>query len=165
MQQVKHQLTLFVQPQDATVIEAIRSLYNPVQQQLIASHVTLCREDELEPLEVIIAHLQRLRFAPITVQFGSAIRFDDDKGVMLPALGDNTAFHQLRAAVLQPSITTPRLHEPHLTLMHPRNATCTDTIFEAIKAVQLPQQLTFTSITLIQQCSSGKWQSLQHFNL
>jgi hypothetical protein len=138
MQQVRHQLTLFVQPQDATVIEAIRSQYNPVQQQLIASHVTLCREDELEPLEVIIAHLQQLRLAPITVQFGAVKRFDNGKGVMLPALGENTAFHQLRAAVLQPSIATLRLHEPHLTLMHPRNATCTDAIFETIQAVTLP---------------------------
>jgi hypothetical protein len=135
-----------------------------VQQQLIASHVTLCREDELAPLDIILTHLQQLRFAPITVQFGAVKRFDDGKGVMLPALGENAAFHQLRAAVLQPINTTPRLHEPHLTLMHPRNATCTDDIFEVIQAAQLPQLLTFKSITLIQQCSSGKWQSLQHFN-
>lgn len=163
MQQVRHQLTLFVQPQDATAIEAIRSTYNPVQQQLIASHVTLCREDELAPLDVIVAHLQQLHFAPITIQFGAVKRFDDGKGVMLPALGENTAFHQLRAAVLQPIIATPRLHEPHLTLMHPRNATCTDAIFEAIQAANLPQQLTFTVVTLIQQCNGGKWQALQQF--
>lgn len=163
MQQVRHQLTLFVQPQDATVIEAIRRQYNPAQQQLIASHVTLCREDELEPLDVIIAHLQQLRFDPITIQFGVVKRFDNGKGVMLPAIGENKAFYQLRQAVLAPINTSPRWYEPHLTLMHPRNAACTDAIFEAIQAANLPQQLTFTSVTLIQQCNSGKWQTLQQF--
>lgn len=132
-----------------------------MQQQLIASHITLCREDELELLEMIIAHLQQLRLAPITVQFGAVTPFDNGKGIMLPALGENTAFHELRKAVLQPIIATPRLHEPHLTLMHPRNATCTDEIFEVIQSTNLPRQLTFTVISLIQQCNGGKWQALK----
>lgn len=165
MQQVRHQLTLFVQQQDATAVEAIRSQYNPAQQQLIASHVTLCREDELMPLNVIVAHLQQLRIAPITIQFGVVKRFDGSKGVLLPATGENTAFHQLRQAVLQPMNTTPRCHEPHLTLIHPRNATCTDAIFEAIQATPLPQQLTFTAVSLIKQIDGGKWQVLQQFHL
>lgn len=165
MQQVRHQLTLFVQPQDATVIEAIRSQYNPVQQQLIASHVTLCREDELVPLDEIVSHLQQLSFAPITIQFGKVVRFNNGKGVMLPAIGDNNAFHQLRQAVLAPINTSPRQHEPHLTLMHPRNATCTDAIFESIQLAKLPQQLTFTSVSLIRQIEGDKWQVLQQFHL
>jgi len=163
MQQVRHQLTLFVQPQDATAIEAIRSAYNPVQQQLIASHVTLCREDELMPLDVIIAHLQQLHFAPITIQFGAVKRFDDGKGVMLPSIGENKAFHQLRKAILAPIHTSPKWHEPHITLLHPRNATCTDAIFASILAAPLPQQLTFMSVSLIRQHDGGKWQTLQQF--
>ncbi len=164
MQQVRHQLTLFVQPKDAVVIEAIRSKFNPVQQALIASHVTLCREDELAPLNVIIAHLQQLPFAPITVQFGAVTRFDNDKGVMLPALGNNTKFHQLRKTVLQPNIAIPRLLEPHITLMHPRNATCTNATFKVIQAVNLPKQFTFTNIALIQQYNGGKWQVVHQFH-
>lgn len=37
------QLTLFVPPQQAASIEAIRQTVNPLQYALIKSHVTLCR--------------------------------------------------------------------------------------------------------------------------
>ena len=39
------QLTLFVPDDVAAVLEPIRQRLDPVQQGLIGSHVTLCRED------------------------------------------------------------------------------------------------------------------------
>ena len=40
------QLTLFVPPPNAELIESVRRLVDPIQHQLIPAHVTLCREDE-----------------------------------------------------------------------------------------------------------------------
>lgn len=42
----RQQHTLFVDDKDKSAIERIRATFNPSQQQLIESHLTLCREDE-----------------------------------------------------------------------------------------------------------------------
>jgi 2'-5' RNA ligase len=159
------QLTLFVEEPEAAAIEAIRRAYNPAQYQLIPCHVTLCREDELADMERILHNLDVLQQAPVTISFGSIVRFMEDKGVLMPAVGDNDSFHQLRKTILSGVVENPRRHMPHITLMHPRNATCTDSIFEALKKQALPRQLTFTSIALIEQEGGGKWQTLQVFEM
>ena len=51
---IRRQLTLFVGEKDAITIEQIRQKFNPLQFKLIKSHVTLCREDEIENLEQVI---------------------------------------------------------------------------------------------------------------
>ena len=48
---MRRQLTLFVKKEDAETIEQIRQAFNPRQFELIKSHVTLCREDEIQNLE------------------------------------------------------------------------------------------------------------------
>ncbi|MCC6414034.1 MAG: 2'-5' RNA ligase family protein [Saprospiraceae bacterium] len=157
------QLTLFADEIVSENIEFIRRTFNPEQHALIGAHVTLCREDELEPLEKVMANLEALEFAPITIHFGKPVRFSDEKGVLLPAIGNNTPFFILRELVLNGVVETPRKHEPHLTLIHPRNATCTDAIFEKIQKIDLPESLTFTKISLIEQEMGEKWQVLKEF--
>jgi len=51
MAKIRRQLTLFIDQGDAQIIEMIRAEFNPLQHQLIKSHVTLCREDELNRLK------------------------------------------------------------------------------------------------------------------
>jgi hypothetical protein len=58
-------------------------------------------------------------------------------------------------------VNTPRRLEAHITLMHPRNATCTDAIFEEIRAHALPAQITFNTVSLIEQVDGGPWRVLQ----
>ena len=159
----RRQLTLFVEPAEAEAIEQIRRRFNPVQHALIAAHVTLCREDELEPLEQLLANLAELSFSPITIDFGPVIRFSEGCGVMLPAVGANTAFHQLRRQILRGLTDNPRNAEAHITLMHPRNAVCTDEIFAQIQTSQLPRRLVFSTVSLIEQELHQPWQILsQH---
>jgi 2'-5' RNA ligase superfamily len=159
------QLTLFVPPQQAISIEAIRQTVNPVQYALIKSHVTLCREDELEPLNAVLRNLQQLKHPPITIGFGPAIRFAEGKGVLLPAIDGREKFMQLRRLVLQGVTDIPRVHEAHLTLLHPRNATCTDAIFAQVQQAPLPMQIQFDTISLIEQVDGGAWTVLEQFNL
>lgn len=162
---IRRQLTLFVNKPDAEQIERIRNRYNPLQQELIDAHVTLCREDELVDIDLVLDNLKNLRHKTITLFFEKPIRFDNDKGVLLPASGANEAFYQLRKQVLQGLADDPRQHEPHITLMHPRNATCTDEIFKAIEMVTLPKQLSFRAISLIEQTDGKPWVTLKVFTL
>lgn len=162
---IRRQLTLFVNKKDAGEIESIRMKFNPAQRQLIDSHVTLCREDEIAHIDKLSAALQDLHTPAITIQFGPATRFDNNKGVLLPASGDNEPFHELRTKILAPFNMPVRRHEPHITLMHPRNSNCTDEIFEEIKAVELPASLKFDTVSLIEQVDGGHWKIISRFNL
>ncbi len=158
------QLTLFIPESDSEVIEQIRSVYNPEQYALIRSHVTLCREDELEQIEQVLLNLENLSGC-FTIAFGDVIRFSEGRGVLIPALENNEAFQQLRAKVLHGIIEQPRIHNPHITLMHPRNATCTDEIFDLIQKRIFPRTITFRKISLIEQENGMKWNILKEFDL
>ncbi len=162
---IRRQLTLFVNPKDAETIEQIRQEFNPKQFALIKSHVTLCREDEIENLKQVISNLQSLRQEEIDIEFGKAIRFDNGKGLFLPAITNNASFQALRSKVLLGLNDNQRKQEPHITLMHPRNSTCTDAIFQQIESVNLPKQIKFNKISLIEQEDGGEWKILQEFKL
>lgn len=162
---IRRQLTLFVDPKDAEIIEQVRQELNPRQFRLIKSHVTLCREDEIENLEQVISNLHSLTQKEIFIAFGEATRFDNGKGLLLPAITDNIDFQDLRRQVLIGLNGNPRKHEAHITLMHPRNSTCTDAIFHHIKRLSLPKKLSFKKISLIEQEDGGQWNILQEFEL
>ena len=162
---VRRQLTLFVNPNDAINIEKIRRMYNPVQFDLIKAHVTLCREDEIIDQDRVLANLYNISKKSFTVNFGKVVRFEEGKGVLIPALKDNVEFYGLRASILNGLFNPPRIFFPHITLMHPRNSLCTDTIFYQIQKYLLPAKLTFHSISLIEQENAGKWKTLEEFKL
>lgn len=162
---IRRQLTFFVGKNDAQEIEFIRKKFNPEQYHLINSHVTLCREDEIENLPVVLNNLQQLNTTKISICFGKPTRFADGKGVLLPASGDNRAFHELRLKILAGLNFEVRQHEPHITLMHPRNSTCTDDIFKAIQKISLPAYLSFDSVSLIEQIENSPWKILDTFHL
>ena len=161
----RRQLTLFVERQNAGIIEKIRQQYNPIQYSLIDSHVTLCREDEIENIEQIIANLKCLKKMEIIIKFKKATRFENGKGVFLPAELENREFDDLRKQILYGIDDNPKRQEPHITLMHPRNSTCTDKIFNEIKKMNLPTKLDFKTISLIEQFNGGKWNVLQDFRI
>lgn len=162
---IRQQLTLFVDIKDSSEIESIRKKFNPRQWQLIAGHVTLCREDEIANIDQVLGNLQNLDTSTITIHFGQVIRFDNNKGVLLPAFGDNEQFHMVRERILAGSNISVRRHEPHITLMHPRNSNCTDENFEEIQQVNLPATLNFDTVSHIRQIDGGPWQIIKSFNL
>jgi 2'-5' RNA ligase len=155
--QTRRQLTLFIKDTER-VIESIRKQFNPLQSRLISAHVTLCREDEIDPAYKVVQNLKSLKLDfPLTIKFDPVERFEDQNGVWLPGSKENRQFHELRKLVLKGVIDSPGQHRPHLTLMHPRNSTCTDTIFDHIKQQTLPNELSFDEISLIEQKNGGQW--------
>lgn len=165
MNQKRIQLTLFVNGSDAASIEAVRKKFNPQQYHIIKAHTTLCREDELVQLEKVIQNLDQLKFDPISITFGKPLRFSESKGVLLPAAGDIDNFQQLRRQVLKDGMEEPRLHQPHITLMHPRNSSCTDTLFQELKNYRFPSVIEFDTISLIEQEMGKQWNVLKEFRL
>ena len=162
---IRRQLTLFVDKKDAREIENVRIQFNSKQQELINSHVTLCREDEIENIAILLDNLQQLDTPKIIINFGEVKRFENGSGVLLPGLGGNDQFHLLRSKVLAGLWTTIRRPEPHITLMHPRNSTCTDEIFTVIQKISLPTHLIFDTISMIEQVNGGQWQTLKTYQL
>ncbi|AXG68110.1 2'-5' RNA ligase superfamily protein [Kordia sp. SMS9] len=161
----RKQLTLFVNTFEAIPIENIRAEFNPKQYGLIPAHVTLCREDEIEPIATTIKRLQTVFIEkPLRIEFEKVQRFANGKGVFMPCSENYSEFIALRKAVLGQS-ELKKAQIPHITLMHPRNATCTDATFAAIQNRQLPRLLTFTKISLIAQKNGGKWHVLNEFEI
>lgn len=156
---LRRQLTLFADDLSGRLAH-VRHTYNPAQAALIAAHVTLCREDELEPLDAVWPRLKSLELGgPLVLELGAPERFSEGKGVLLPAVGGLQAFAELRRRILA-HIDSPRAQAAHLTLMHPRNATCTDAIFAEIAALELPRRLVFQQVCLIEQVDGGVWRRL-----
>lgn len=161
----RRQLTLFLEPKDAEIIEKIRKTYNPAQFGLINDHVTLCREDEIENLEKVKSNLITLDNQAFDLEFGKIERFENGKGLFLPAKVKHEAFDNLRKLILNGIIAEPRTQEPHITLMHPRNSTCTNEIFDEVVMLDLPSKFTFNKISLIEQEADGTWRILEEYNL
>lgn len=159
------QLTLFVPASNAKHIEAIRRQFNPTQYLLIKSHVTLCRENELENVGSVIANLKNLKSNPLAIQFDGAKRFSNGQGVLLPARGENPDFQSLRRQVLMGANHGDNNPQPHITLMHPRNSLCDDITFASIQKYDLPKSIVFNKISLIEQIEGGKWSVLSEFEL
>ncbi|SJZ63188.1 2'-5' RNA ligase family protein [Sediminibacterium ginsengisoli] len=162
--QQRIQLTLFAEPEETLLIEKVRKAFNPVQFALIRAHVTLCREDMLLQKDMVLKHLSHTAHPFITIRFGKPARFAEGRGLFLPATED-TQFQLLRSHILQ-DISCPVIaQEPHITLIHPRNATCTDAIFEEVCRMKLPEQLTFKRVSLIEQINGKEWKPLREFPL
>lgn len=149
------------------IIEQIRKEFNPLQFELIKAHVTLCREDEIENLEQVLSNLLLLiqTQQKIYIEFGKVARFDNGKGLFLPATNNNKQFENLRRQVLSGLSDNPGKQQAHITLMHPGNSICTDTIFELVEKINVPATLEFKQISLIEQENGGPWKILKNFEL
>ena len=164
MNEIRKQLTLFIEESNVN-IEKIRAEFNPEQYNLISAHITLCREDEIESIDKIIHRIKSITLKePIRIGFKSVKRFSNGKGILIPATDKNIEFRELRKLVLgQTKLIKEQF--PHITLMHPRNSTCSDEIFEHIKELAFPTELKFGRISLIEQRNGGKWNVIQEFNI
>ena len=159
------QLTLFLDDEAARLIERVREKFNPIQFALINSHITLCREDEIEELKTIIENLDNLDFPQFTLDLGELLRFSEGRGVFVNVLDAAGQFADLRMRLLANAIAEPREQNPHITIMHPRNSTCNDLIFEEIKKKQFPKSVQIKKVSLIEQEIGRKWLVKKEFHL
>lgn len=161
---LRHQLTLFAESPQAALLEQVRQQFDPVQFHLIGAHITLCREQELYPLEDVLPRLRQLQFPALTLSLGVPEHFSEGRGVWLPVWPVSPAYHALRAAILGEKSDLPMPYA-HLTLLHPRNTTCTEEAWAYIRSLPLPTTLTFQEVSLIRQRAGDPWEVLDVFPL
>ncbi len=152
----RRQLTLFVSPPWGPRLDAVRRVLDPVQAALIAAHVTLCREDEVEGLEssVLFRRVRSWAAGPIDLNFGRPTRFQDH-GVLLPCEQGLGEFQRLRQWLLQD--LKAREHGAHITLAHPRNPRAAGNSEGAMDACPQALELRFATVALIEQEASAPW--------
>jgi len=162
---IRKQLTLFLESNAAASIESIRAKYNPEQQRLIKSHITLCREDEIENLEIVQKNLENLKFNSFELRAGELVRFSEGKGLLISIKDVDQKFKNLRSSVLQDLEDQSKNHLPHITLMHPRNSTCNNVLYKDIQKINIPNTFLITSICLIEQEIGKEWKTLSEYKL
>lgn len=160
----RKQLTLFVPEPWRTALDALRRTLDPVQASLIAAHVTLCREDEIEHVNPssILRRVEAWPHGPLSLSFGKPHRFGGH-GVLLPCTQGTPQFHALRVWLLQDP--GAREHGAHLTLAHPRNPRARANTEDALAACPQSLQLQFASVALIEQEGSAPWRVIQESTL
>lgn len=161
----RKQLTIFLDEVESIPIESIRRKFNPRQYELIKSHITLCREDEIEELMNVQANLEKIDFHQFELKTNGVKRFSRGKGVFIPIKDEENKFCELRRLVLENICDPPRVHEAHVTLMHPRNSTCNDEKFKEIRQIELPKILSIKKISLIEQEIGKEWSILKEYRL
>ena len=158
-QLTRRQLTLFLPPAQRAIVEPIRQRLDPRQHAIIQAHVTLCRDDELVPWQALSQRLASLGEFAITMQFGEPQVLPDGCVLLRPTHGAEQYQH-LRQSVLGPSAN---IHDAHITLLHPRNATGVIYDLAEIALVLVGFTATFRTIALIEQCGSGPWLVRQEY--
>lgn len=162
MPKARKQLSMYVPPDAATEIEAVRRAVDPIQSSLIPAHVTLCREDELGDLASVRARLLRAPFGPLTLRFGRPVSFSGH-GLQLECVGGGDGFRALREYLLAPGPV--RGQRPHITLAHPRNPKSDGNSLDNTTALPAVIEVTFPSVYLIEQEGDGPWRLLEEYEL
>jgi hypothetical protein len=159
---IRRQLSLYVPAPEATALESVRRVLDPVQSDLIPAHVTLCREDELALVEpgVLKTRLLELPVRPLTLHFGRAEAFHEH-GILLPCIAGEEDFRLLREHVL--GSRTIRRQTPHITLAHPRNPKAVGNCLANASVLPEVVAVTFMSIRLVEQADATTWRELECF--
>jgi 2'-5' RNA ligase len=153
---IRLQLSLYVAEPEASGLDALRARLDPVQRALIAPHVTLARDADIDTCsgpdwrERVAA----LREPVLRLRFGPAEAFHEH-GILLRCVDGVDRFDALRARILGPAALSLA---PHLTLAHPRNPRSPgNSLAHALAELPSPLELRFDALNLIEQCNGGPW--------
>jgi len=156
----RRQVPLYVPRAEQARIEGIRQQFNSAQFALIAAHVTLFRDEDVHDWSEVQTRASEIGSIHVPLRFGPPVQ--DGDLVYLPALGSTQAFDELRIRILNNEHC--RNQEPHITLVHPRNGTCTTEQFDTIRSLITAEfTVLFQSLTFIEQVAGGPWHNLHTF--
>ena len=161
---IRRQLSLYVAEPEASRLEALRRVLDPVQQALIPAHVTFGREGDfgkgtdLEWRE----RIADLHDSALQLVFGVAEAFHEH-GILLRCMEGVERFEALRMRVFGPALLPLA---PHITLAHPRNPRAPGNSLAAARQ-QLPERLPlrFDTLNLVEQHDGGRWRVLARAQL
>lgn len=158
------QLSLYVPTSSAEILEATRRLLDPIQCSLIPAHVTLCREEDLQDLNLanLVSIIASSGAGPMSLKFGSPQVFQEH-GVLLPCIEGEEEFQELRCRLL--GSRSVRRQAPHITLAHPRNSCSPHNKPSNLGAVPSGLVITFSEVRYIMQEAAMPWQVIATYPL
>lgn len=156
---MRRQLTLNVAPDQRAAVDRVRQRLDPKQYAIVPAHVTLCRDEELEPWPAIDRRLERLAPFSIRMQFGEPRRLADGCILLRPTHGMEP-YQELRESILGASA---RHHGAHLTLLHPRNASAVECDLGRLTRELAGTEVTFRTVSLIEQQRDEPWRVLRNY--
>jgi hypothetical protein len=156
---MRRQLTLLLPPEQRVAIDCIRQRLDPLQHARIPAHVTLCRDEELEPWGDVERRLERLGSFAIDLRFGAPESLPDGCILLRPVRGIGR-YRQLRRSILGPSA---REHGAHITLLHPRNAHGVECDMQRLGGEVPRLAVVFRAVSLIEQEGDAPWQVRRHY--
>ena len=162
MPRTRRQLSMYIPPEQASIIETVRSMVDPIQHQLIPAHVTLCRDNELNNFAGIEDRLQVNPHRCVELTFGRPEVFHGH-GILMECIAGLSVFQLLREFLLGPACKNAQL--PHLTLAHPRNPKAAGNSPENTGLITTPFHAVLDRIVLIEQEEDSPWTVLREYGM
>lgn len=149
----RRQLALFLANPAKDLIDRVRQRVDPVQFARISAHVTLCYDDEVQDWNYVADCLDA--FAPEAIQFSFAVEgarsfAAEGKGIYL-GITEQSGFYALaRARLLATSSSARKQVQPHVTLLHPRNARDGADGWPLVDTMVFPERILLHQVSLIE---------------
>jgi hypothetical protein len=119
-----HHATIFVAPEIARPIEAIRQQWDPVMAAQIGAHITLAYPQEAPIIDLLVARVRAAsrQTPPFRLRLGALAYFErPEDGIYIQVEDVDGGYRRLRERMLCPPFQ-PIAFPPHLTLVHPRTS-------------------------------------------
>ena len=119
-----HHATIFVPPDAAVPIDAVRRVWDPVMAAQVAAHVTVAYPDESPSADLLVERARAVAAlrAPFRLRLGELGCFDrPEDGVYVAVEDVEGGFAALREQLLHP-LGRAHAFTPHVTLVHPRTS-------------------------------------------
>jgi 2'-5' RNA ligase len=161
-----HHATIFVAPEIAGPIEAIRQKWDPVMAVQIGAHITVTYPPEAPIVDLLIARVRAAsRQTPLfRLRLGGLAYFErPEDGVYIEVEDVDREYNRLRECVLCPPFQ-PIAFPPHVTLIHPRTSPHGRDFWDHSRYERQDQEFTVAEIT-ITAFDNTKWVVLERLAL
>jgi 2'-5' RNA ligase len=145
-----HHATIFVAPEIAAPIEAIRHEWDPAMAAQISAHITLVYPQEAPIVDLLVARLQTAgrQTRPFRLRLGTVAYFErPEQGIYITVEDVDSGYRRLREPVLRPPFQ-PITFPPHVTLIHPRTSPRGREFWDHGRYQQHDQEFTVAEIAL-----------------
>jgi hypothetical protein len=165
----RHQATLFLPEPAATLVDEVRSTWDPEMARRIATHVTLVHD--ASPLALTIERLRgaAVEVAAFRLEFGAAAHWESDVGGIYLEVRDlDDGIRALREYVMLPPLSDPggTEYEPHVTIVHPRTVAPAErrAAWDRLRAWHLRRVVVIDAVTVIVETPTG-WDTVETIRL